>query len=278
MEALQRLALVRMLTAAVAFTQPKPVPLQVIGAGLARTGTSTLQVALANLLHGKVHHFENLVASSTQQAGWIALRDGHKDSALLRSLVAGHVAAVDVPTALHYRALLKEFPTAKVVLTVHPRGADGWDNSTMNSIFHVHYDVLNQTWLGKYVQPLKGFHAVGRDVYLDNPYFLRKEEWLQPKVAKRRYERHNAMVRSVVPRKQLLVYSVDQGWEPLCNFLKLPVPAKAFPHLNESAQLRKLGSMISWISMLLPGVATALVVIAWWSFLMPTNRAEKKKS
>ena len=149
--------IVRVILNVLGFSAAPPVQLEVIGAGLARTGTSSLQSALSTLLGGaKVHHFENLIGSSAQQAGWTALRDpSRRDEPLLQSLVAGHAAAVDVPAALHYKALMKAFPKAKVILTVHPKGAEGWYRSTMNSIAHVHYDVLNVSWIGRHMQPFK---------------------------------------------------------------------------------------------------------------------------
>lgn len=230
-----------------------PVELLVIGAGLARTGTSSLQSALGTLLSGQpVHHFENLVTDATQQRGWALLRDGHHDPTLLRALVDGHVAAVDVPAALHYRALMKEYPRAKVILTTHPKGSDGWYKSVMGSIWHVHMGVLNQSWIGSYAPPFKGFHKVGVDVFLDNPFFLTRDEWLTPAVAKRKYEQHNAAVRRHVPRSRLLVYSVDQGWEPLCKFLGKPVPARPFPRLNDTATLRAVAAVLTTLGVLLP--------------------------
>ncbi len=47
------------------------------------------------------------------------------------------------------------------------------------------------------------------------------------------YQRHNAEVMQTIPAERLLVYNVRDGWEPLCRFLGVPVPAgKPFPHLN----------------------------------------------
>ena len=247
---------------------------QVIGAGLARTGTTSLQAALSTLLGGPVHHFENLVASPTQQAGWIALSDGHSDPALLRSLVKGYVAAVDVPAALHYSALLKEYPKAKVILTLHPKGVDRWYDSTMSTIWHIHYDVLNTTWLGKYAFPFSGFHNVGRHIYLDNTNFLTREEWLQPKVAKKKYQTWVATVKRTVPSKQLLVYSVDQGWGPLCKFLNVPVPDMAFPNMNDTAKLKLAATVLSWVSVLLPPLVLAALV---YIVQAPNRRPHHKK-
>ena len=255
---------VRMLLNLLGLSSQPPVQLTVIGAGLARTGTSSLQSALSRILDVPVHHFEKLVTSPTQQAGWTALRNPKMvDDALLTSLLEGHGAAVDVPSALHYKRLAKLFPKAKVILTVHPNGAEGWYRSTINSIFHVHYDVLNTSWLGRYVQPFKGFHKVGRNVYLDNEFFLTKEQWLTPAVAKRKYEQHNAEVRRAIPSSRLLVYSVDQGWEPLCAFLGVPVPSRRFPRANDTQKLR-IAAWVLWaLGYVLPVAAfrfaTALV-------------------
>ena len=43
---------------------------------------------------------------------------------------------------------------------------------------------------------------------------------------------HSESVRSVIPADQLLVYEVREGWEPLCDFLQVPVPDEPFPRTN----------------------------------------------
>ena len=42
------------------------------------------------------------------------------------------------------------------------------------------------------------------------------------------------------PRKlrRLLVFSVDQGWEPLCKFLDVPVPSTPYPLTNTTEEFR----------------------------------------
>ena len=39
------------------------------------------------------------------------------------------------------------------------------------------------------------------------------------------FDRHNAAVQAYVPADRLLVWRPQDGWEPLCEFLELPVPA-----------------------------------------------------
>jgi hypothetical protein len=34
------------------------------------------------------------------------------------------------------------------------------------------------------------------------------------------------------------VYEVKQGWEPLCRFLRLPLPDEPFPHVNATDEFR----------------------------------------
>ena len=45
--------------------------------------------------------------------------------------------------------------------------------------------------------------------------------------------RHNDEVKRTVPPERLLVWSVTEGWGPLCEFLELPVPEEPFPHIND---------------------------------------------
>ena len=40
------------------------------------------------------------------------------------------------------------------------------------------------------------------------------------------------MVRGLVAKERLLEWSIDDGWEPLCNFLGKSIPQQDFPHAN----------------------------------------------
>ena len=45
----------------------------------------------------------------------------------------------------------------------------------------------------------------------------------------------NEEVKSSVPKSQLLVFNVKEGWEPLCKFLDVPLPDEPFPRVNDTA-------------------------------------------
>jgi len=44
--------------------------------------------------------------------------------------------------------------------------------------------------------------------------------------------RRNQEVIDTIPASRLLVYSPKEGWEPLCEFLGVPVPPEPFPRVN----------------------------------------------
>jgi hypothetical protein len=48
-------------------------------------------------------------------------------------------------------------------------------------------------------------------------------------------ERWNAEVTASVPADRLLVWEPAEGWEPLCQFLDVPVPEGPVPHVNDTA-------------------------------------------
>ena len=47
--------------------------------------------------------------------------------------------------------------------------------------------------------------------------------------SKAAYERHNAEVRAEVPADRLVEWQPEDGWDPLCAGLGLPVPEEPFP-------------------------------------------------
>ena len=81
----------------------------VVGAGLPRTGTSSLRAALQILLDGKCYHGIQLVNASPEDPDFgiwkRALCTGSVSKASLRSLLddRGYRAGLDFPLALFYR-------------------------------------------------------------------------------------------------------------------------------------------------------------------------------
>jgi len=49
----------------------------------------------------------------------------------------------------------------------------------------------------------------------------------------RTFNEHNERVKAMVPAERLLVWRAEEGWEPICKALNLPVPDEPFPKVNK---------------------------------------------
>jgi hypothetical protein len=193
--------------------------LDVIGVGLGRTGTLSLKVALEILGLKPCHHMIEVWANPATIGDWLEAADGQPNWA---KIYDGFSATVDYPGCHFWRELLITYPQAKFVLTV--RDPADWFESTQTTIFSPRM----------------------RDRVGDSPAaaFLEKTVWgdFGSGINDRDYmiaafERHSAEVRRTIPKGRLLEFEVAQGWDPLCEFLGVPVPSKPFPRLNSREEL-----------------------------------------
>jgi hypothetical protein len=147
------------------------------------------------------------------------------------------------------------YPDAKILLSV--RDADGWVRSmeqTINCVF------FGETLLRRVVQAR----------YVIDPPFaawidlLTEMNWGErgafrgadgePRAMAEAMERWNQDVIDTVPAERLLVWNPKDGWEPLCEFLEVPVPESPLPHVNDTENFQK-NLMIG------PGIQA---LNAWW--------------
>jgi hypothetical protein len=201
--------------------------LQVIGAGLGRTGTLSLKAALERLGYRPCFHMIEVLTKPERGRAWLTRTpSGARDwDAIFR----GYRASVDWPAAAFWRELAEHYPEAKVLLSV--RDADRWYESVMNTI----YPVMKQGPPENAPKILHEFHEMVYALIFERTFSNRLAE---PKHAKRVFEEHNQAVIDEVPAERLLVYRAGDGWEPLCRFLGVPVPDEEFPHLNDTAWYR----------------------------------------
>lgn len=215
------------------------MPLKIIGAGFGRTGTASLYNALKALGYPCYHMFEviNNKANRTHLGFWRRVANAPAGAQQeWKKVFANYTAAVDFPAAAVWRELLAAYPDAKVILTLHPKGADAWYESTYETIYAP--ERMWQATVLKYSTPF-GFNMAD---------MTRKLIWqraLEGTMEDRdkaiaRYNEHAEEVRRTVPQDRLLVFTVDQGWEPLCRFLGASVPSGAFPNVNERKEIKKM--------------------------------------
>lgn len=195
--------------------------LQVVGAGVGRTGTNSLKVALERLLGGRCHHMVEMFGDPAQVAGWSAAIEGRPVN--WSALLADFTAQVDWPGASFWPELSAAFPEALVLLSVRP--AEDWYRSASNTIFLVSNGMPPELapWL-------ETFRTLQRDRFSDR--------FDDPTAMIDAYERHNAAVRAAIPADRLLEWSPSEGWDPICERLGVAVPDEPFPVTNTTNDFR----------------------------------------
>ena len=92
------------------------------------------------------------------------------------------------------------------------------------------------------------------------------EEYLNREALRARYVEYREEVEASIPADRLLVFNVKQGWEPLCNFLGVPVPEGIpFPHVHTRAKLDGEMFVLRLITWIWP-LTIILPVAALWAF------------
>lgn len=191
--------------------------LRVVGAGLGRTGTHSLKLALERLLGAPCYHMIEVFQHPEHVPDWHAAAEGRMPD--WDNLFAGYAAAVDWPASAFWRELSEAYPDALVVLSV--RDSEAWWQSTQATIFEHVGSAPNSEWFAM-IQAL--FAARFTTAIKDHDACVTA------------FERHNAEVRATVAPERLLVWQASQGWEPLCAALGLPVPEEPFPHSNSKEE------------------------------------------
>ncbi len=237
--------------------------LQLIGAGFGRTGTLSLYTALNSLGLPCYHMVEVLQnrANRHHLAFWRRVAHGQPGQPYpWDEVFAGYGAAVDNPASCVWRELLAANPDAKVILTLHPRGAEAWYESTLETIYF-----SERMWQFQLLAAVSPFaRALG-----DMTHHLVWQQAHRGTMANRQaaiahYHQHMEDVKAAVPPERLLVYSVDQGWGPLCAFLDLPAPQRPFPHVNDRAEIKATIGLINLAAFgIISAAALGLAGLGW---------------
>ncbi len=213
--------------------------LKVIGAGFGRTGTWSTYAAL-NQLGFPCYHMREVLhnkANKDHLDFWRKVANSPPGTRHEWDRVFGNYAAtVDNPGCCVWRELLAQYPDAKVLLTLHPRGAEAWYDSTIDTIYFT-----ETLWQFKVLEWLTPFARKFGDM-------SRKLVWgrtLKGVMGDRtravqRYRSYIEEVRAAVPPDRLLVFQVTDGWGPLCRFLGVPEPPEPFPNLNDRQAIKQV--------------------------------------
>jgi hypothetical protein len=220
--------------------------LKVIGAGFGRTGTLSLKHALETLGFTKTHHMMEVFPSAKQINHWHAIGNGEKPD--WDTVFEGYQACVDFPAATYYKDLMAHYPDAKVILTV--RDADRWYDSTRNTIFR--FGAIIPKWVRILVPRAGKIYKMSEGNIWTRVF---KDRFEDEAFAKSVFVNYVEQVKRDVPEEKLLVFNVKQGWEPLCSFLGTTVPGEAFPHLNDTASMRRVQAIMQIVFTAIPVLA-----------------------
>ncbi len=195
--------------------------LSVIGAGVGRTGTYSLKLAINELGLGPCHHMEEVLFHIQEQVPmWSNALSGHPS---WEKIFEGYNSAVDWPTAGFFDELNEFYPEAKFILT--DRDPKTWAESFSDTIYTLLASKDTPPHMGAWMDMAK--QVIKKTGF---PPGLSVQELTEA------FEAHSAAVKAMIPKDRLLVYQVKQGWEPLCEFLDKPVPDKPFPRTNDRGE------------------------------------------
>ncbi len=214
------------------------MPLKIIGAGFGRTGTTSLYMALGQLGFPCYHMLElaQNKANRSHLGFWHKVANTPAGTQHdWETVFANYAAAVDNPACCVWQELLAANPDAKVILSLHPRGPDAWYESTVETIYFT-----ETMWQFKVLKTVTPFGRKLGDMLTKLVWQRSHRGTMTDRAAAiAHYQQHIETVKSAVPDDRLLVFSVDQGWEPLCRFLGVPAPDGAFPEANDRAYFKR---------------------------------------
>jgi hypothetical protein len=211
------------------------MPLKVIGTGMGRTGTYSLKLALEQLGFGKCYHmaelFENpqgLVyfekAERGEEVDWDTLFDGYH-------------SAVDYPVARYYKQIIAKYPDARIIHTI--REPESWYQSASQTIIWASKPSFGRIFKLMLKLPFSPELRKQMPILKFNGSLIENEfgkDYKNKDEVIKRFNQHNETVMKTIPKEKLLVFDAKQGWEPLCNFLGVPVPDAPFPQSNNRDQ------------------------------------------
>jgi len=202
------------------------MPLKVVGAGLGRTGTHSLKLALERLLGEPCYHMIEVFAHPDHVPTWQQATRGQMPD--WDELFAGYGAAVDWPAAAFWKEQSEAYPDALILLST--RDSASWWRSCDNTIFQV-LRTADDKMPPEWTAMIKDLFAAFSGGTLDEASAIAA------------YERHNADVRATAPADRLPEWHPGDGWAPLCAALGLEVPDEPFPHVNSTAEFRAMAGL-----------------------------------
>ncbi|KAL7817535.1 hypothetical protein V8C44DRAFT_320977 [Trichoderma aethiopicum] len=211
--------------------------MQVIAAGLPRCATSSLQAALESphLGYFPCMHMAHVMPSNERAEVVIeAMQESDKEKrqALLHRIFDGYKASADFPGFWFIEDLMDMYPDAKLILNQRKGGDESWLQSWSNSL---------------------AFFRTRTYLLLCLPVKNDRLHWQMHQIAKKQigerwhtkdldgfYDAYQKFVLEEAKKRnrEVLAWTAEDGWEPLCKFLGKDVPKEEpFLWVNDAATM-----------------------------------------
>ncbi|RBR26937.1 uncharacterized protein FIESC28_00205 [Fusarium coffeatum] len=207
------------------------VPLQVIGAGLPRAATSSMQAAFEKLGFGPCMHMAEILPHVSRMQLFIdTLREKNdkKRQKMVRQLIHGHRSICDLPVVYFTPDMMDIYPDAKIVVNMRP-DPEVWAKSAEDSFWFFFSPWFK--WVGMLWATDRLWYALNQESIKKCKEEYGTEYIFSAKTYNVYYERMLAEAKK--RDREVLLFKAEDGWEPLCKFLGVEVPDEPFPRLNE---------------------------------------------
>jgi len=194
--------------------------IRVIGAGVGRTGTMSLQKALQDLLNGDCYHMFEVGKRPKDISIWKGAAKGRMPD--WKIFLSEWSAVVDWPAAAYWEEISDSFPDALIILSL--RDPEDWWQSASNTIFQALREAEPSNW---------------RDMVLETFECKFTTDINDKAKCVSEYKKHNLNVKRKANPERLLEWHPKEGWPPICRALNLPIPKRPFPHLNDKNSFQK---------------------------------------
>ena len=165
----------------------------------------------------------------------------------------GYRSTCDMPSAVYWKEQLKAYPDAVVIMTT--RDVEKWYKSWMDTVAYMQPDFHAcpsgiRIILGLGVSVLNRLGEMYSRTMTEDTFHgdLSKKGMIET------YNLHVADLKTSCPPEKLLEFRYLDGWEPLCKFLKVPIPDVPYPNLNDAVSLKRTTffiNMIGWVVFIL---------------------------
>ena len=202
--------------------------LRVVGAGLGRTGTHSLKLALEQLLGGPCYHMSELIDREDDTAVWAAATRG--EDVDWASFLSGFAATVDWPACAFWEQIAVGGARRRSCALgarvagglVEERRADDRPGAP-----EAPCRPTTQAWKER------------RRMVISMVESTFTPDWRRPRRRHRGVRTpQRARPRRRSPAERLVEWRPGDGWEPICAALGLEIPAEPFPHTNTTAEFR----------------------------------------